>query len=197
MFDLHSYLWTIQSIDWLPPRILVIYDARTATISIATVDWTLLWNNWMWWWRIIDAVALTVLTLCWWGSDEWCSEEIKGRESEEIAFNLTLQQSRAVRGATMTMTVHDAFENFNCYLDMMDYCSGYSDMGCSMLVRVVHFVALCWLALRCIVYYGVAIDHDPLLLHSNSPTPFVHSISPVRFDEWVGIVGQPELCVPF
>lgn len=67
------------------------------------------------------------------------------------------------------------FAQFFCfYLDMMDYCSDYSDTGCSMLVQVVHFVALYWLALPCIVYYAVVIDRDPLLLHSNSPTPFTH-----------------------
>lgn len=65
MFDLQNYLWTIQSIDWLSPWIFIVHNTRDATISIATIDWTLLWNNWMWWWRIIDAMTLTVLTLCW------------------------------------------------------------------------------------------------------------------------------------
>lgn len=65
-FDLQNYLWTIQAIDGLSSWIFVIHNTRTATISIATIHWTLLWNNWMWWWWIIDAMTLTVLTLCWW-----------------------------------------------------------------------------------------------------------------------------------
>lgn len=69
-FDLHNYLWTIQSIDWLSPWIFVIHNTWTTTISVATIDWTLLWNHWMWWWRIIDAMTLTVLTLCWGSNDD-------------------------------------------------------------------------------------------------------------------------------
>lgn len=53
----------------------------------------------------------------------------------------------------------------------MDYYNGYFGTGYSMLVRVVHSVELCWLALPYIVCYAVAIDPDQLLLHSNSPTP--------------------------
>lgn len=87
MFDLHSYLWTIQSIDWLSPWVLIIYNARTAAISISTVDWTLLWNDGMWRRRIIDAMTLAILALCWFDGSIEDVAEVKGREGRENTFN--------------------------------------------------------------------------------------------------------------
>lgn len=141
-------------------------------------------------------------------ANDWCivreQREEKVWRMHSILYTSTTNCATDLGGHmqdTMTMIVRsrirsrsrsdreDAY-NFHFYLDMMDYCSDYSDMGCSMMVRAVHFVALCWLALLCIGYYGVVIDHDPLLLRSNSPTPFKCSLSHsfVRFDEWVAVV---------
>lgn len=181
---LQNYLRTIQSIDWLSPWIFIVHNARTATISVATIDWTLLWNNWVRWWRIIDAMTLTVLTLCWCKHDWWL-DKVKNERvcvflsqsnlllPHDLIIYFMFNKIKSIKSSS-DAKFSEKLHNFCLYLDMMDYCSGYSGTDCSMLVQVVHYVALCWLALPCIVYYAVVIDRDPLLLHSNSPTPFTH-----------------------